>query len=295
MVNAIAVLALDAADYELARHWDCQNILLDRHAQLETDNHSTDHPLTTEVWPAIATGRDVGEFADIEQEWDNPVLRAASRVTRLLPSDVRGLLGAPFRMRDFGSSFETEQATHPFDELRFWPGIVPATHLDEAWMWLTQVERGDLTDWEFVRNLRANAGEEFGWLAATTAPETPLVGIHSHFLDMAGHMYAERPAELRSNYEWVDRHLGWVRSMADELVILSDHGMQTTALDDEHPGEHSWRAMVAATDGLAGDLPETIYDVAAWLADNRPRATSHGAAGEIDAPREHLEELGYLS
>lgn len=296
MDEPIAVVALDAADYALASEWGCENILLDRAGPLETDNFSHHKPLTTEVWPAIATGKDVSEFGAVaEQQWDNPLLRAGSQVTRHLPSGVRYALGAPFRLRGERTSFTEVGHNHPFDAVEGWPGMSAARHLDEAWMWMRQMKDGELTEGETLRMMRANTGREFGWAAAMAHPETPLVGVHSHVLDVAGHTYARRPERLREVYEWVDAQLGWLREAVPELVVLSDHGMQTTLLDDDDPGIHSWRATVAATDGLEGDLPETIYEVSAWLRANRaPPSEASTETATMDVPTEHLKDLGYM-
>lgn len=298
MDEPIAVVALDAADYALAGEWECENILLDRAGPLETDNFSHHKPLTTEVWPAVATGEDVSEFGVVaEQQWDNPILRAGSQVTQYLPPNVRHALGAPFRLRGERTSFSKVDHDHPFDAVEGWPGITEARHLDEAWMWMRQMNEGDLTEAEAFRRVRANTGREFGWAAAMAHPETPLVGVHSHVLDIAGHTYGQRPERLRNIYEWVDTQLGWLRGVVPELVVVSDHGMQTSALNDDDPGIHSWRATIAATEGVAGDddLPESIYEVSAWLAARRPDPVAvDESRAHLDTPIEHLQDLGYM-
>lgn len=52
----ITVLRLDAADYEPANNWSCENILLDRHGEVQTETYSLNVPATLEVCPSIATG-----------------------------------------------------------------------------------------------------------------------------------------------------------------------------------------------------------------------------------------------
>lgn len=54
--NTVCVLALDAADHELATRWECDNLLLDEHAELGTFAHTKDVPYTPEVWATVATG-----------------------------------------------------------------------------------------------------------------------------------------------------------------------------------------------------------------------------------------------
>lgn len=206
------------------------------------------------------------------------------------------LLGAPFRLRGERTSFTAVDDTHPFDALEGWPGLTDARHLDEAWMlMMRQIPDGRVLEGEALEMMRANTGREFGWAASMANPETPLVGVHSHILDVFGHTFAERPERLREVYEWVDTQLGWLRDAVPELVVLSDHRMQSPVLDDDEPGIHSWRAMVSATDGLEGDLPESIYDVAEWLRENRatPRSASTETA-TMDVATERLKDLGYV-
>lgn len=47
--GTLAVIALDAADYRLARQWNCENILLDNPGRIETFAYSKDKPITLEV------------------------------------------------------------------------------------------------------------------------------------------------------------------------------------------------------------------------------------------------------
>jgi len=137
-------------------------------------------------------------------------------------------------------------------------------------------------------------GQELGWLASMAATDRACVGAHAHVLDIAGHLYAERPVRLREWYHWVDEQVGHLRERVDRLLVLSDHGMQTTAVDDAEPGRHAWRAYVAA-DGLEGRLPDSVFDVADWLAERRGAAESrpHEPA-EMDTPTATLDALGYL-
>lgn len=294
MTDSLAVLALDAADYDLVRRWGCDNLLLEESGPLETFAYSLDHPFTPEVWTTVATGQHPEEHGVTgdAQEWENPALRIGSKVTQHCPPALRQVLGRPFRKRGADQSFDRTTYDHPFDEVFCWPGITPAHHLDQAWSWCDLAEAGDMTDAELQANIHENTGKEFGWLAAHDG----LVGAHSHILDVAGHVYCRRPERLRAVYEWADQQVGWLRGAVDELVLLSDHGMQTTATDDDDPGTHSWRALVAMTDGVQGPLPGSVYDVAEWLESQPTEQQSEANRGavEMDTPREQLADLGYL-
>ena len=296
-MDTICVLALDAADYELVQKLECKNMLLENHGPLEVFGHNFDVPQTTEVWPTIATGLSPTEHGMSREvrQWDSPVLQSLSKGTDLLPDGVRTALGAPFRKLGAGRSIEqTDTTDHAFDRVFGWPGITSADHLHEAWQWYNEASEGGLTVGELTDRLRANTGQEFGWLAAMSKSNVPLIGVHSHVLDVAGHMFATEPDRLRSVYGWVDDLLGWLRQYVDKLVVLSDHGMQTTVTDDDDPGNHSWRALVA-TQGLSDSLPESAYDVRAWLESNASARTetddSEVDLGEVE---EHLADLGYM-
>jgi hypothetical protein len=162
-------------------------------------------------------------------------------------------------------------------------------------MWLNQARHGSLTEAALFNNLRGNTGKEFGWLVTMASPETPLVGAHSHILDIAGHVYADRPEKLETIYRWVDEQLGWVRANTAALVVLSDHGIETSVLKDDNPGEHSWRAMLSVTDNIDLPLPESIYEIRSWLESQRPEAaTRPPETAHVDTDIEHLRDLGYI-
>lgn len=295
----LAVLALDAADYDLARRWDCDNLLLDAHTPLETFTYSLDHPFTPEVWTTVATGvhpREHGVSGDA-QEWQHPALRLASTVTQHLPPHVRQALGRPFRSRGADQSFNQTDLPHAFDATLGWPGLTPAPHLDAAWTDIDLAESGDLTDAELRQRSRERTGKEFGWLAAMSTAGGGFVGVHSHILDAAGHVWADDGDALREAYEWTDAFVGWLRVQVDRLVILSDHGMQTTVTDDPDPGVHSMRSYVAAQ-GVDGSLPESVFDVRDFLDERRGEADGPlfgvDEALDVAATREHLAGLGYL-
>jgi hypothetical protein len=300
MTDPIAVLALDATDVRLARRWDCENLLLDDHQMLETYAHSLPFPRTVEVWPTVATGLSPDDhgIAGDGNEWDNPLLRTASRVTQYLPREVRSTLGRPFQRSGEKRSIARTDADHVFSDgaVRYWPGIAEATHLIEAWRLMSFTSGGDITEGRLERELKGLTGEELGWLAVACEWNVPIAGVHSHVLDTAGHIYANRESKLREMYKWVDQQVGILRDRVDRLVILSDHGMQVGWLDDESPGTHSFEALVAA-EGVDGPLPESVYDVREWLEaqfDDVDTSGGDDTAASSDTPVQHLKDLGYM-
>lgn len=298
MSETLAVLALDAADLALARRWDCDALLLDESRELETFTYSFDHPFTPEVWTTVATGLHPEQHGvkNDAADWETRPLQLASKVTRILPHDLRIRLGQPFRERGHQQKIARTDADHAFSEgaVFGWPGISDAEHLSEAWGWAAKAEYGDLTADELRRNALGNTGKEIGWLLGMAASGVPIAGVHSHVLDITGHIYARREEGLREYYEHVDRLVGLLREEVERVVVLSDHGMQVSWLDDESPGTHSMRALVSATDAVEGDLPESVYDVREWLEANVGTAERSAEQVGIDTAHERLRELGYV-
>lgn len=300
--STIAVIALDAADYRLAKKWDCQNILLKNNRQLETFSYSGDDPVTLEVWTTVATGvhpREHGMVSSGEQqEWDNPLLQVAGNIAPyLLPKQVRVKFGTMLRgdTDDTRMTFDQTDHDHCFPEngAYCWPGITPANHLSQTWHWLNLAERGEITDAELWRRLYANAGKELGWVMGMAQTDFPVVGVHMHILDAAGHAYANNEESLKEAYERVDTMLGRIREEVGSLVVLSDHGMQVGMFpDDDRPGDHSWRAMFATTEDV--ECPESVFDVREWIESHTETRRSPTDAASLDTTREQLEDLGYL-
>lgn len=155
------------------------------------------------------------------------------------------------------------------------------------------MKRSEISEREFFRRELGNAGKGLGWIAAQAAADVPIAGVHVHVLDHVGHVYAERPERLREAYRTVDDLLGWLRERVSRLVVLSDHGMQTAATDDPDPGVHSWHATFATTESTDSP-PESVLDVRDWLAARIDSAESDETTTTVDAPTEHLRELGYI-
>jgi hypothetical protein len=298
MSDTIAVLALDAVDVRLSREWDCENLLLDDHRRLETYAHSLDFPRTVEVWPTVATGLgpEAHGIAGDGNEWDNSLLRAASSITQYLPRGVRATLGRPFQQAGQERSLAETDAPHVFEDgaVRYWPGITPGEHVIEAWRLMSLASGGEITEEQLRRELTGFAGEELGWLSVAAEWDVPIVGVHSHVVDIMSHVYCNREERLRETYEWADREVGRLRERVDRLVLCSDHGMQVGWLGDEDPGTHSFEAIISA-EGVDGPLPESVYDVRQWLESEMGEVgPADDRVAQSDTPTEHLKDLGYV-
>jgi hypothetical protein len=299
----LTVLGLDAADLRLAREFDCENLLLDRQAKLESFTHARETPLTAEVWPVIASGRmptDEGEGGKRGSDWSG-AMGVLDRLSKLVvPQSWRSDVGRYLRVGKPGEAmFGDDDGDHAFSEgAAFnWPGLTPTRSWKRAEYWLERYHAGDVDDYGFLRRQLAFTGQEVGWLASMSQAGLPIVGAHLHILDHAGHAWARQPEKLRETYEHVDRLAGTLRAhdAVSELVIVSDHGMQTTVTDDGKTGHHHIEGMVAST--FDGHLPGHVSDVRGWLETNTPEAEPVGQPwdeGSFDTPTEHLKELGYI-
>lgn len=305
MTGTLAVIALDAADYALLKHWNCKNILLDKHAKLETFTGTREIPLTTEVWPTVATGlppEEHGIISDGEQQsWENPFLSVASLISaRILPDRFRWYAGEFVRsmknQNGTGMTLSQTTSAHPFPEngIYGWPGLTDAEHLLEAWRWLELVKKGDMSENEAIRRLYENAGKEIGWLSGLADLGFSVLGVHMHILDATGHLYADRESDLRCTYERVDRLIGNIQNVFDDILILSDHGIQVSWLDDENVGSHSMRAFASTT--VDDRLPKSVFDVRDWIEQHKGNNTrDRSSGGEMATTEEQLRDLGYIN
>lgn len=304
MTDTLAVVALDAADHALLERWDCENLLLDSHGGLETITGTREIPLTTEVWPTVATGlppEEHGIVANGEQQtWESPLLETASIISsRLLPERARVTAGEVVRnlTGNEGTGMQLQQTTepHPFPEdgVYGWPGLTDASHLLQAWRWLELANEDELSEREMLQNLYENTGQEVGWLVGLADRGFPVLGVHMHVLDVAGHLYADRESGLRRVYERVDELFGVIRAVFDHILILSDHGIQVSWLNDEDVGNHSLRAYAATA--VDDDLPESVFDVRDWIRAHRGTESYDESSSEFATTEERLRDLGYIN
>lgn len=281
----LAVLAIDAADRVLVDEFGCRNLLLNQDTRLTTRGYQADQPHTDEIWPMVATGQHPNEhqcYTGDGPEWSWPV-EAVSRVLEPLPEHWRTALGRVAARVD-GEPDTLDQEM--FDRVRAWPGVCDDGILDEYKAVAREIS--DYSGDEAVGRLAGLAGRDLTW--AATQPG--IVGCHTHALDIGGHLFADDRTTLAALYRLVDNLVGAVREVANEVVVISDHGMQVTWLDDPAPANHSYRAFTAATAGVSGPLPKDIGDVHAWL-----ESQSAGPGRQVrqpDQPTETLQKLGYI-
>jgi len=296
----LVVLALDAADTRHTEDFGCENLLLDDHVEMRSVAHRLDHPHTGEAWPSIATGLHPTEHGITGHgEWDSPVLTALSRTAHRLDisGDIRSKIGDTIKENtDQGWHLKTvDDPTFLDGEYRAvhnWPGVYRNEALHYIWGLFQRVKDGEMSEETFVRESYTEAASKFAWAEEAIEHDVELAATHIHVLDVLGHLHYDDEERYRAVYENVDERVGDLREALgeeDELLILSDHGMEVTWLDDDDPGTHSWRAIASTT---LDSPPEHALDVREWVEQRIEAVDVEGT--EADIPEEHLKELGYI-
>ncbi|WP_207587620.1 alkaline phosphatase family protein [Halomontanus rarus] len=322
----VVVVGLDALDPDLVDPNAHPNLSLDAHRRIETISSSAGEPSTHELWPTIITGLTPDEHGlqlDDGVAWENPVLQVGSRVAEYtLPDGVQSRIGAWLLTNTEADAFRTPATYYAendletvFDDREALAIGVPnyVTDPDEEDR-EHQLRRrmGDL----FERDPDATGGHR------SSDPETfyehclemtmirlartrralrsgryELVFGYTSGLDLVGHVTYDSPEMQATAYDEVDEFVGELRGdleEGDELVLVSDHGLQD--------GVHTHEAMVASTDADLVDSIDSVLDVRAAIEallenhDHRSRAREwdRSGNGDRDHVRSRLEDLGYM-
>jgi hypothetical protein len=123
-----------------------------------------------------------------------------------------------------------------------------------------------------------------------------LVFGYTSGLDLIGHVSHSRPELQQRAYDELNEFVGELRSdlnEEDELVVVSDHGLQD--------GLHTEQAMIAATDPTLVSQVSSVLDVRAGIEDEL-RANNHTpiskreqtTVDDSEDVRQQLEDLGYM-
>jgi hypothetical protein len=301
----LVVLGIDGLDHELIEDTDATALALETVAPLETFAYTLDRPHTIDVWPTVATGVPPEEHGvSAHGEWDSDVVDFGARIVKTF-EDVTGL--------DFPGHDQLEEAAEStgagwepgtvdvptvFDEpgrhVYNWPGVARNEFLLWAWSIIyEELYAEKITKPEFVDRMEAEAAAKFAWAERMIDTEFTLVATHVHAMDSFSHAFRDDREQLTRQYHWCADHVDRVRDALgpdDDLLIVSDHGMETEWLcEDFTPGDHSWRAVAAST---TDSVPETVYDVRAWIEDHLAAYEQRGA--DLDLPEEQLRDLGYI-
>lgn len=296
----LLVIGLDALDARMVEEYDLDGFNLGDSCRIETFANMHDTPFTLEVWPTIATGlppEEHGVTGAGTSEWSNPVIELASKFTGHLPETTRSRLGdIAESLTGAEWSFGTTNESTIFDgenrAVHNWPGVANPDILLGIWQIMNEAKDGKLSKQQFEREILGVTAEQFGWAQEMTRHDLEVAGVHVHAPDAFGHPYAEDEESLLKMYKRIENFVeDTVAALDDddELLLLSDHGMQVTWFDDDTPAEHSWYSYASST---VGSPPESVHDVREWVESHATPVESDHTG--IQMPAKILRDLGYI-
>lgn len=323
----LVVLGIDALDPELVDPAAHPNLALSAHRGIDTIVSASGEPSTHELWPTIITGLPPAEHGlelDDGVAWENPVVAALSSVADYaVPDGLQTRLGAWLLTNTAADAFRVPASYYAANDIE-----TVFDGRDAAAIGVPNyVVDPDAEDREhrlrrrmgalFERDPDATGGHrsadpvafyeqclEMAMVRiarvrrALRSREHELVFGYTSGLDLVGHVSHARPELQAGAYDELDGFVGELRGdleAGDNLLLVSDHGLQD--------GLHTEAAMVAGTDPDTVERIEGVLDVAdavdAALSDGahvpEPRWTETGDdAGDSEAVREQLEDLGYM-
>jgi predicted AlkP superfamily pyrophosphatase or phosphodiesterase len=320
----VVVLGVDALDPDLVDPDAHPNLTLDAHRAIETIVSSAGEPSTHELWPTIITGlRPEDHGLTLEDDgvaWGNPLIEFGSTVADyLLPERIQTRIGAWLLTNTGADAFRTPATYYAekgietvFDGREAAAIGVPNYVVDPDTEDREHNLRRNLGDL-FERDPEARGGHtsadpdafyeqcmEMAMIRIARARRAlrggrhELVFAYTSGLDLIGHVTYDLPDLQRGAYDELDEFVGELRADlgdGDELLLVSDHGLQD--------GLHTDEAMVAGTDPEMVGAVESVLDVRgvveAELDDgNHLGDGTDRTLGDGDEVREQLEDLGYM-
>jgi len=321
----LVVLGIDALDPGLVNPDDHSNLILEDYRTIETLVSSSGEPSTHELWPTIITGLTPAEHGlqlDDGVAWSNPLLDIGSRIgDYVLPDWIQTKVGAWLLNRTSEDAFRVPASYYEghvstvFDGTASLQVGIPNFVVDpDSEDREHQIRRsmGDL----FERDPEAKGGHKSADIQAfyercmemmmiriarvrrgLRGRQYELVFGYTSGLDLIGHVSHARPEVQAQAYDELNQFVGELQSDLcdeDELVLLSDHGLQD--------GLHTEQAMISATNPTIINSIESVLDVRSAIESELSR-TNHLSESpwkqspnnvSSDAVREQLEDLGYM-
>lgn len=316
----IVILGIDALDPDIANPDDHPDLTLSGYSSIETIDSSAGKPSTHELWPTIITGlppEEHGLTLDDGMSWDNTVLNIGSSVADyLIPDGLQAQVGKWLLNNTEADTFRTPATYYSENGI----STVFDGHDSKAIGVPNYVINTDEEDREHV--LRKDMGELFErgehesedpvefyevcmemsmvrialTRRALRRREYELVFGYTSGLDLIGHASYDIPRLQNRAYKELNDFVGELRSDLsedDELVLISDHGLQD--------GVHTHKAYISSTlQGLV-DYVDSVTDlyrvVNEELEKNRhvpekPDYDKREGGGE--KVKDQLEDLGYI-
>lgn len=321
----VVVFGIDALDPELVDQKDHPHLTLKEYKPIKTILSSKGDPSTHELWPTIITGldpEDHGLTLDDGITWANPILRTGSKVGDFIfPDSIQTKLGAVILNRTSADAFRTSASYYKNQGLN----TIFDGHIAKAIGIPNYVTELDSEDRE--HQLRRNMGELFerdpgsegGHVSANPdefyeqclemimirtarirrglrSSQYELVFGYTSGLDLIGHISFDRPTLQKRAYDELNDFVGELRNDLqgnDELILVSDHGLQD--------GLHTDEAMIAATDPAIVESVSSVLEIRETV-EKEMDSNDHLPELESDTfelnnspeVQEQLEDLGYM-
>jgi predicted AlkP superfamily pyrophosphatase or phosphodiesterase len=324
----LVVLGIDALDPELVDPEDHPNFVLNAHSSIDTISSSAGEPSTHELWPTIITGLSPDKHGltlnDDGVSWGNPILTVGSMVADyIMPDSLQSRIGAWLLTNTKADAFRTPASYYAENSIEtLFDGFESA-----AIGVPNYVVDSDTEDRE--HNLRRSLGDLFerdpdaigGHRSADPyefyeqclemvmvriarcrrslrGGRHELVFAYTSGLDLVGHVTYDLPDLQRAAYDEIDEFVGELLNdltADDELLIVSDHGLQN--------GVHTDKAMVASTNETMVEAIDSVLDVRSAVesalrdGSHQPEHKNNGftlsETGSAEV-QEQLENLGYM-
>jgi predicted AlkP superfamily pyrophosphatase or phosphodiesterase len=324
----LVVLGIDALDPELVDPEDHPNFVLNAHSSIDTISSSAGEPSTHELWPTIITGLSPDKHGltlnDDGVSWGNPILTVGSMVADyIMPDSLQSRIGAWLLTNTKADAFRTPASYYAENSI----GTLFDGFKSAAIGVPNYVVDSDTEDRE--HNLRRSLGDLFerdpdaigGHRSADPyefyeqclemvmvriarcrrslrGGRHELVFAYTSGLDLVGHVTYDLPDLQRAAYDEIDEFVGELLNdltADDELLIVSDHGLQN--------GVHTDKAMVASTNETMVEAIDSVLDVRGAVesalrdGSHQPEHKNNGftlsETGSAEV-QEQLENLGYM-
>lgn len=322
----LVVLGLDALDPELIDIEAHPHLVLDHWHAIETIESARGSPSTHELWPTIITGlppQDHGIRLDQGVSWGNPILDVGSTIGEyILPRKIRRRIGNWLLNNVEVDTFRTPQTYYEANDLHtLFDGresraigipnyVTNPDEIDREHQ--LRKSLGDM----FERDPEARGGHtssdphrfyevcmEMAMVriarvrCALRSRRYELVFGYTSGLDLIGHVTYDLPSLQERAYQELDQIVSELvddLSPTDELLIVSDHGLQD--------GIHTDVAMVAGTnERLVSNIESVtdVYDAVLAELDHGEHVPDMESSMDRDRDRgaeveQHLRDLGYL-
>ena len=323
----LVVLGIDALDPDLINTDEHPHLTLNANQPIETIISSSGEPSTHELWPTIITGllpENHGLLLNDGVSWENPLLSKLSSISDyMLPDTIQTQVGNWLLTNTGADAFQTPATYYTDNDIETVfdnresiaigiPNYVVNPDTEDREHQLRR-DMGDL----FERDTDAKGGhrsadsetfyEQCLEMAMTRIARVrrgirgrqyELVFGYTSGLDLIGHVSHDRPDIQQRAYKEINHFVGELvgdLQEDDELVLVSDHGLQD--------GLHTDRAIVASTNSKLLKNISSVIDIRG-LIETELQSRNHMPDSPWDktksnsetAPRvaKQLEDLGYM-